>query len=253
MTSRSRIGNFPGTDSEYIAYLESIVRQAIPTHALPSPPRSVERSEASNDCDGDEAGPNSIKFISYEPEPEPYNDNSRSAKRQRTQLRWMGEMDSMLDDLSVSDWSSERKRVGLASSAEILTALDIVIGNKPRSELAVCNTVACYDTSNTVLQLLDTFGSATAALRVGKTFATQIYLFHELVFVSTCSVALNHGVDQDKVDEIMRKHISCTDGRNLDRLRSGALWVNRMMSILAADGLGYMAYEYFVIRKLSLR
>lgn len=239
MTSQKRIGNFLGTDSDYIAYLESIIHQAIPMHALPSPP-----------CSSDKAGPSSIGFISYEPEL--YNDNlrPRPAKRQRTQPRWKHEMDGMLHDLKISDWSSEREKVGLASSAEILTAFDILIATKPSMGLAVCTTVACYDTSNAVLQLLETFGSATAALKVGKTFAKQIYLFHELIFVSTCSVALQHGANQDEVDEIMRRHISSTDGKNLDRLRSGALWANRMMNKLAADGFKHMAYEFFVIRKL---
>jgi len=185
MTSRGRIDDFPGTDSEYITYLEAIVRQAIPTRPPPSPPRSVIHYEAFNEPDSDEAPPNSIKFILYDPETN--EDDLPSTKRQRIQPRWEHEMDSMLHDLSGSDWSSERKGVGLFSSADILAAFDIIIGTKLSTELVACNTdpsVVCYDASNAVLQLLDTFGSATAALKVRKTFAKQIYLFHEFVFVS---------------------------------------------------------------------
>ena len=251
MISRRRINDFQGTDSEYIAYLESIVRQAIPVRSPPSPPRSVVRYEAVNDSDGDEAPLNSLKFIPYEPETN--EDDPPSAKRQRIQQRWEREMNDMLHHLSVPDWSSEREGVGLSSSDEVLAAFDIIIGTKSRTELAACDTdlsVVCYNPSNAVLQLLETFGSATAALKVRKTFAKQIYLFHEFVFVSTCCVALHHGADLGKVDEIMQRYISDSGGRNLDRLRSGALWANRMMSALAADGFGHMAYELFVVRKL---
>lgn len=251
MTSQRRIDDFRGTDSEYIAYLESIVRQAIATqHPPPSPSRSAVRREASNDSDGEEAPRNSIEFIPYEPETD--GDDSRPAKKQRGQPRWEHEMDNMLHDLNDPDWSSVRKAVGLSSSNDILAAFDILIGTKSSIERPT-NTdtsLVCYDASNAVLQLLDAMGSATSELKIRKKFARQIYLFHKFVFVSTCSVALYYGVDPDKVDEIMRRHISDTDGRNLDRLRSGALWVNRMMSKLAADGLGYMAYELFVVREL---
>ena len=51
----------------------------------------------------------------------------------------------------------------------------------------------------------------------------------------------------------MRRYISFTNGRNLDRLRHGMRWGNWMMSVLAADGFGHMAYEYFVICKLFFR
>jgi len=148
MTSQSRIDGFSGNDSKYIVYLESLARRAIPTYALPSPPCSVVRSEAYTDCDTVddtfEAGLGLVKFILYEPE-------LSFAKRRRLQPRWEREMDYMLHDLSVFDWSVERKRVGLASLAKILAAFDIVIGNKPRTQLAVCDTVTCYNALNAVL------------------------------------------------------------------------------------------------------
>ena len=54
------------------------------------------------------------------------------------------------------------------------------------------------------VETLDAFALSFGLGRLARTFAKQIYLFHEFVFVSTCSVVLRHGAELDQVDEIMR-------------------------------------------------
>jgi hypothetical protein len=76
-----------------------------------------------------------------------------------------------------------------------------------------------------------------------------MFFFRVFVFVSLCCVALHNGTDQGLVDQIMQKCVSESSEKNLARLRNGALWVNRMMAALAADGFDYLAYELFVLCK----
>ncbi|OBT59274.1 hypothetical protein VE04_00369 [Pseudogymnoascus sp. 24MN13] len=283
MTSRTRIDQFDGTDSEYIAYLESkvlqlsIIRCPPPPHSKahqlttnhsppPSPPsevrelttnrsspslsRSEVRDEAIDGSDGDEVLFDTLEIILYNPSQD--SSHNPAKKRQRIQTRWEHEMDGMLSDIPKSkDWSPKRESVGLASSAKILVALDVIIhGRGPQMDLNTGQTdlsVVCYDRSNAILQLLNTFAITTAALQIETTFTRQTYRFRVFVFVSLCCVALHHGVEKRFVEEAMQKCVSDSCGKNLTRLRNGALWVNRMMSTLAADGLGHRAYELFVL------
>ena len=79
MTSQDRIGNFPGTDSKYIVYFESIVYQKILIDIFSSLYLIV-CFEVYNDCDGDKPG-SLIGFILYKLDN--INDNLLSIKRQR--------------------------------------------------------------------------------------------------------------------------------------------------------------------------
>lgn len=55
--------------------------------------------------------------------------------------------------------------------------------------------------------------------------------------------------DLQDVDFIMQQCISDSSQKNLKLLRRGAFWVNQVMARLAKDGLGYLAYEIFVLDK----
>ena len=126
----------------------------------------------------------------------------------------------------------------------------MIIGTRRRTDLTVTAgdvSVAGYDSSNAILQLLNAFANTTEMLKVEAAFTTQVYNFRVFVFVSLCCVALYYNANPSVVDDIMRKCISDSHWRNLARLRNGALWTNRMMNELAADGLGHLAYEVFVL------
>lgn len=51
---------------------------------------------------------------------------------------------------------------------------------------------------------------------------------------------------ESPIDQVMRECISDSDDKHLDRLRSGALWVNRMVASLAPT-LRHRASEIFVL------
>jgi hypothetical protein len=198
--------------------------------------------------DGDEALSDTLKIIPYNPSQNCLSYNP-AKKRQRIQPQWLREMDDMLSDIpNARDWSSKRESVGLSSPAKFLVALDLIIhGKDPQIDVDIGPTDVCDDRPNAILKLLNTFAVTTAALQIETTFTRQICRFRVFVFVSLCCVAQHHGMEKRFVEEAMKKCISDSSEKNLARLRNGALWVNRMMSTLAADGRGHRAYELFVL------
>ncbi|CZT13617.1 uncharacterized protein RAG0_17119 [Rhynchosporium agropyri] len=251
MGSRKRINNFCGTDAEYIEYLESKVCQLSAIESPPSPARSVVREDAINNCDSGKHPTTTLAFIEYDPHTDGIDRPSQSpaSKRQRTQPRWEREMDEMLRDFpDTRNWASKRKEVGLTSADSILRAFDILIhGKESQTEAALIEANFSMFSADRVLQLLNNFAVGTAALQIDQTFTTQIYHFRVFVFVSLCCVALHQCVDTNLVEEVMAKCVSASSAKNLSKLRSGALWVNKMMSRLAARGLDHRAYELFIL------
>lgn len=251
MGLRKRIDDFCGTDTEYIDYLESKICQLTATESPPSPVRSVVPEDAINDCDSDEHPTPSITFIEYDPHIDrlDHRSQSQAPKRQRIQPRWEREMDEMLRDFpDAGNWASKREEVGLTSSDNILKALDILIhGKESQAEAAPIEANSSIISADRVSQLLNNFAVSTAALQIDQAFTTQIYHFRMFIFVSLCCVALDQRVDGDLVEEVMAKCVSGSSAKNLSKLRSGAFWVNKMMSRLAAQGLGHRAYELFIL------
>ncbi|CZT53504.1 uncharacterized protein RSE6_15114 [Rhynchosporium secalis] len=251
MGLRKRVDDFCGTDTEYIDYLESKICQLTATEPLPSPVRSVVPEDAINDCDSDEHPTPSITFIEYDPQIDrlDHPSQSQAPKRQRIQPRWEREMDEMLRDFpDAGNWASKREEVGLTSSDNILKALDILIhGKESQADAAPIEANSSIISADRVSQLLNNFAVSTAALQIEQTFTTQIYHFRVFIFVSLCCVSLDQRVDGDLVEEVMAKCVSGSSAKNLSKLRSGAFWVNKMMSRLAAQGLGHRAYELFIL------
>ena len=246
MNRRRRIDNFQGTDIEYIGYLESKVAQLSNLRPAPdSPPSPTPSHEGVNEESDNDAA---VTFIEFDPSTLP-----RLAKRRRTtSLRWRIEMGEMLREISdMRDWSLKRASVGLSSSSDLLSAFDMIIhgtvvprGPAPEPGADFC--LVSHEPDSPTLRLLSSYAKATATLRIGKTFMSQIVGFRVLVFVSICCVSLYHGVEKSLIDQVMRECISDSDDKNLDRLRSGALWVNRMMATLAPT-LHHRASELFVL------
>ena len=254
---RPRINNFQGSIDEYIVYLESIVLQR--NTPPPSPTRSDVRGEAIDGSVTDKLPYDAIKFIIHRPEAKEDDAedccSARPGKRKRVESRWEREMNEMTSRLTPEDWASRRKSVGLSSQAGIIMGLDMLIQDiKPQpaqnTHEADLSAVTIYP-ANAVLQLLNTFAVKTAALKIQETFTTQIFSFQVFVFVSLCCVALQNGVDPALVDQTMQICISKSSTKNLARLRNGALWVNRVMFELAADGYDHLAYELFVLCELE--
>ncbi|CAG8980093.1 hypothetical protein HYALB_00012559 [Hymenoscyphus albidus] len=247
MATEQRIDNFQGTLSEYVVYLETKVKQLTTVYSPPSSPQSDVCDEG---IDNSDAGPSTrrIEFIPYEPDTLP-----QSAKRRRkSKPRWQKEMDNMLRDIpSAEDWSSKRRAVGLSSLPEILVAFDAIIKNvipsiEPTSTESDC-VPARFGPADAALQITNSYANGVAAMEIGRNFTTNIVNFCTLVFVSLCHVLVYHGIEKRRIDIVMQACVSQSDPKNLDVLRRGSGWVNRMISTLVAGGLRHLGTEIFVL------
>ncbi len=263
MPHKSRVDNFEGPDSEYIAYLELKVTQlqrlaisqpadvAQPIYCPPSPP-SDHRSDIVESTDTNQPPADQLQFIPYVPVSDFFDDSSspRLGKRKRESIpRWQRNMDNMLRTIPDShDWSPLRNGVGLSSSAEILVGYDMIIYGATVEEVG--RTVASQHSCDPPLAFASNYARRTAALEVEGRFATQIVHFRKLILVSLCCVMLSHGVDKTLIDGILEVYISKSESKNLEALRYGARWVNRMIDALGSK-LHHRATELFVLCKKS--
>jgi len=228
MIAKTRIDDFVGTDSQYIIYLETKLAQLTRNHPFPFSPQSDV---------GDE-----LTFVLFKPEIL----YSLAAKGPKSKPRWQNEMDSMLGNiLTAKDWPSKREFTGLSSESKLFVVFDTIISSTiplTKSTSAGPSSLAPFELGH-ALRLVSSYAKSVAAMNTEKVFTTQIVNFCNLIFVSQCCVLLHHGVEKSQVDDLMKLCIGRSDPKNLDVLRRGAIWVNRMIYALAGDGLGQLASE----------
>lgn len=166
----------------------------------------------------------------------------------------------MLKEISdAKNQSLKRVSVGLLSFIDLLSVFDIIIYStvSPQGP-TFANTNAdflyiFYKADNTTLRFLSSYAKGIVTLKIGKVFMAQIVGFRILVFVSICYILLYYGVEKGLINQVIREYISNLDGKNLDRLCSSALWVNRIVATLAPI-LRYRVSKIFVLYKYqSLR
>ncbi|KAJ5981134.1 hypothetical protein N7481_008432 [Penicillium waksmanii] len=78
-------------------------------------------------------------------------------------------------------------------------------------------------------------------------FAMRIAKYQQLVFVCYCTVLIFVGNSKDTVNWMMRQFISDSDNKNLEKYRSGCLWVNRCVVELLKRRWGYKSWELFML------
>ena len=231
MTIRTRIDNFQGSDSEYIIYLERKVTQLTRPHSPPSSPQADV---------GDK-----LRFVPFEP-------GTLATCGKTTPNRWQNEMDKMLGSFpGDGDWSSKRESTGLSTESKLLLAFDIITGISMPSvkPTTVGSNLLAPAELDTAFRLVGGYAKSVAAMNTEKVFTTQIVNFCNVIFMSQCCDLLYQGVEASRVDDLMKICISKSDPKNLGVLRRGAIWVNRMIRVLAGDGLGQRASEAFVLCK----
>jgi len=276
MAPRPRLHGFQGTDQEYISYLEGVILSTVRSRP-PSPPTlsshggddgelytprspvglaSNAGALSSEGVRGTSTGSASRKMTLAQ---KPANKNNQLTfvydkhsfgppvtKRARSQEpRWRKYADDMLQEIATVDtWSS----------ADNDRAITIILGTLRES--------GSSDVSNPVVKPMPLTGLLDCATRYAKqnrashtemNFSRKLLSFQDLVFVSLCVVLIHCGVDQGKVDDVMRICISASSAKHLCRLRSGAVWANRLINHLFRQGWGHHATDVFVFGRLIIR
>lgn len=143
---------------------------------------------------------------------------------------------------SAKDWAERWRSHGINSGQEEKELIATVLGSPP-VQLSDC---PCTDLGLSkggkqaaLLASVTKYAGAVRSLRLRAGLETCLAAFQELVFVSLCNVLLHHGFSEDDINTVMRwKNISNSSSKSLKRLRSRALWVNRLINQLSWQGCG---------------
>lgn len=161
------------------------------------------------------------------------NNHCRQSQRDGQRLRVKAEFNSFLEKLpSLKDWISPvdeaRRKIILRELVQDYTsaAPTRTTSNDTPKTLADSSAQPVD-----ILPILHQYGQFTAR---NSSLDRKIAYFRELVFVSSCAVALTICDDKDQVYEVMRAvRGSNAQSKHLGKLVCGAKWANRAISLLS--------------------
>ncbi|KAL5361427.1 hypothetical protein BJX96DRAFT_176225 [Aspergillus floccosus] len=250
--SRRRLLPFDGNDEEYIAYLERELLKARQKQSAPSETAIPSRSENAN----------GLRFLYYDPSQEEFGGGSPTAFTQcrdskacggceDPKKQWEKEMDSFLRDIgSVKDWMDKRTVYHLNTAEDNGQAVTILLGRMGSVELKAKQQegppLLQNDNKDLIMRGCDYGARANISVGHGKRMVL-LGKFQELIFVSYCEVMIYVGTSRETVDWMMRRYISDSTSKNLERIRTGSVWVNRCVAQLLAQSWGYASWEIFLL------
>lgn len=248
METTRRVFPFNGNDAEYIRFLESKLLEAQPfLHPLPYsiPQPSFPGIPTASDR----------QFINFSNES--FNSDVAS-KGKSLQLRtrapqWEKELVKFLASVPAADkWNNARKDSGFATVDKNKLAIQLMLGRPANTSMSLdsCRPgvplILPTDKEDIVLRGCNYGNFSIRCAEDGK-FAVRVAKYQQLVFVCYCTVLIFLGVSKETVNWMMRQYISDSDDKNLERYRSGCLWVNRCISQLLTQGWGYKSWEIFLL------
>ena len=179
--------------------------------------------------------------------------NKKNKHRKQSQsdghrLRVQSQFNAFLEYLpSLKDWTSpldeaDRKTILRNLVRDHESALSTHTSSHEDFEPLSCTSAECVD----IIPILQKYGEFTAK---GNSLDRKIAYFRELVFVSSCAVALKINEDKDdkdKVYEVMRAFRgSDVQSKHLNKLVCGAKWANRAMSLLSQSEWAFRSWSVF--------
>ncbi|KAB8213093.1 hypothetical protein BDV33DRAFT_82743 [Aspergillus novoparasiticus] len=249
MEATSRLFNFEGNDSEYIKYLE--LRLLEVQSLIPSSPSSSSKPRSSS---LEPSKARESRFINLSVEK--FNSNPRKGTlRSRTKpAQWERELSKFLSSLPEPDkWHHARKIAGFPTNERNKLAIQLLLGRPSTSaqvlhpsRISECPSLLPTDNEDLILRGCS-YGNFTIQCEEDGKFAVRVAKYQQLVFISYCAVLLSLGNSRQTIDWMMRRYISDSDNKNLERYRSGSLWVNRCISQLLKQGWGYKSWELFLL------
>lgn len=185
-----------------------------------------------------------LRIISFQPQSCPL---SRPAKKQC--LSWMKSAARILDKVpTAQEWTPRCQELGLETADGNNNVIAAIAGfcaikDTPRP----FETTHLMSSTDQLIRSATRYGLLTKHFEAGARFALCITSFQKIVFASLCAVLQHSGVSTDLIDEVMRVCLSNSERKHLARLRSGAIWVNRMIRTLDDAGWDGRAAEVFLL------
>lgn len=234
-----RLYKFEGSDIEYILYLErrlnAIERNPLASPAILSPPSSPTVSGNEREIR------RALRIIPYQF----LSTQSSQPPIKHAKSDWIKEADQLVNEVPYAkDWAKRWEIHGIKK------AIAAVLGYSPPPsvELHCTDPVARQEDKQAALLASATrYAGALQNFRIDACLGTLIAALQELVFVSLCQVLIHHGISETDINFVMRISISKSSEKHLKRLRSGALWVNRLINQLHWQGWRERASEVFIL------
>ncbi|KAL2048952.1 hypothetical protein ABVK25_010805 [Lepraria finkii] len=190
-----------------------------------------------------------LQFIQYELP-------AADAVRRPIRPRWMQEADILLAEIPVAtEWVKTWEDCGISSRHHNHNAIATVLGTPTTPDNRAGNLSSAFTTLDcqgrnfreNLITYATRYGEIVRSSEATAKLATNMAAFQQLVFVSLCVILEDRGIDTSIVDGIMRTCISDSSSKNLRRLRSGALWVNKAITELQWRGWNQRASEIFIL------
>lgn len=262
-----------GSEQDYIFQLQSRIKFLEDHHRgcklntskstlLQSPPASPDNSDEESESDTESvpaenshltsvSNKSNLEFIHYELP-------AADAVQRPTRPRWMQEADILLNEIpKATEWVKTWEDRGFSSRHHNQNAIATVLGTPPTPDSRAGALSSAFTTLNcqgrnfreNLITYATRYAEIVRSSEATAKLATNMAAFQQLVFVSLCVILENRGIDISIVDDIMRTCISDSSSKNLKRLRSGALWVNKVITELQWRGWHQRASEIFILRK----
>ncbi|KAJ5110870.1 hypothetical protein N7532_001405 [Penicillium argentinense] len=238
-----RAFSYLGDDKSYISYLETQLMMALSMitreeDTIPQEPQS----------------PRSIQFVQCHPQIDSqsrFNLDGKPAK-------WKRQLEDFICAIpSEAQWADARTKAGIHTKDRNRYALRLMLGHAAEAPLSevrgspIISRVTHTEHEGLVLRgyrYADFINSCVD----DQNFTISVVAFQKLIFVSFCVVMLQTGISQNTTDNMMRHYFhQCKDQKTLEGYRHGALWVNRCIAALLANGWGHKSWEIFLLEGRS--
>lgn len=243
---------FPGTDTEYIEYLE---QQLIRIQSHLSPDGTSPREFVHMNDDGSAAS--RIEFIECTPELIRNQRHPHEKEIPKWKKKLNKQLHSFVEDvLAATQWELARRKAGIDTPTRNRTALKLILGHGgaaifPKEYgITVLPPISPTEPRELVVRGCQ-YGNFIVHCDKDQVFAARVAAFQKLVFCSYCVVMLRAGVSKKATNDMMRQYTGeKKDDLTLEKDRHGAVWANRCMSALLENGWGHESWEIFLLGTL---
>lgn len=171
---------------------------------------------------------------------------SKGVKTHKVNPLWKSDADRLLAKVPRGSQLLEGlKHSGIRSPQDSATAICVLQGYpQDRSQQAMtASSARVTDSFEHCLLAAGQYSASISNWRAEAAKGIHLVAFQKLVFVSLCVILLHQGCQIGFVDSLMRNTFGNTSDKNLKRLRSGALWANKLINSLSKKGWGKRASD----------
>lgn len=246
--SGGRVFPYPGDNESYILYLESQLMMALTMLGYISP---LETPVTTEDIVSQEPlSADSIQFVQCHPQREVRSREVPGGKPPK----WKTQLDAFIRAIpSQAQWVDARNKAGIHTTARNQSALRLMLGhateaspNDLRGGTMISR--ATYAPHKGLVLRGYQYAEFINSCVDDRNFTVSVVAFQKLIFVSYCVVMLQAGISRDTTNDMMRHYFHHTnDEKYLEGYRCGALWVNRCVAELLAQGWGHKSWEIFLL------